>query len=749
MKHKLLFLLTGCLIGFKVDAQHKLSGTVLCAGSKGVQVHVFIYEINRITACDSTGAYEFTNIPSGMFTVQYSAIGFETTVKRISLNNDLQLNVNLEATGFEMEEVVVYGNYSSLNRQTPYAIEQLSLTEIRQQGSFNLSDAIGKLPGVSQLSTGPGISKPVIRGLSGNRIQTVMMGLRFDNQQWQDEHGLGLGDIGIDRVEVIKGPASLIYGSQAMGGVLNIIEEKPAPFGKTVTDFSTRIFSNTLGAATDFGVKKSKEKSYWRLRGGVESHADYTDGNGKRVLNSRFDNFVFKSTWGFTGKKWVSVNNLMAANSNFGFIMEAAQLNEKPDARLSRSFDMPHHTVYFQVLSSQNTLLLNGHSTIKLNAGVHLNNRQEQEGGKRIALNMQLNSFALNAMWVEKMGNNWELSTGVQSNAQTNRNAGARVIIPDANTTELAGVVYAKRTAEILNIEIGLRYDLTTVQSFATKNFTFGGINNIQPLNNAYAAWNASFGSSLVILRNWNIKLNTSTGYRAPNLAELSSNGLREGTIRWELGRMDLAYEQNLSLDFSLNYEHRQLAFEASVFSNRFLNYIYLAPTGSQYIGFDIYEYRQNNALLQGGELSVDYNPSRISWLGLHGSYGTVVGKSDNGNYLPYIPANRLTGEVKVQLKKTKRASLQFKISCVNVEAQNKPSVFETSTKGYYLVNSVLSYTLHAGARNISCSLTGNNLFNQVYFDHLSRFKYFGIYNMGRNISFNLFYPLITTKNKH
>ena len=623
------------------------------------------------------------------------------------------------------------------------------MAEIRKQGSFNLSDAIGKLPGVSQLGTGPGISKPIIRGLSGNRIQTVMMGLRFDNQQWQDEHGLGLGDIGIDRVEVIKGPASLIYGSQAMGGVLNIIEEKPAPFGKTVTDFSTRIFSNTLGGAYDFGVKKSNEKSYWRLRGGVESHADYTDGNGKRVLNSRFTNFVYKSTWGFTGKKWVSVNNLMAANSNFGFIMEAAQLNEKPDARLSRSFDIPHHTVYFQVLSSQNTLLLNGHSTIKLNAGIHLNNRQEQEGGKRIALNMQLNSFALNAMWVEKMGNNWELSAGVHSNTQTNRNAGARVIIPDANLTELAGVVYAKRAGEMLNVETGLRYDLSTIQSFATKNFTFGGINNIQPLNNAYAAWNASFGSSLVMHNNWNIKLNTSTGYRTPNLAELSSNGLREGTIRWELGRMDLAYEQNLSFDFSLNYEHGQLAFEASIFSNRFLNYIYLAPTGNQYIGFDIYEYRQDNALLQGGEFSADYNPYRISWLGFHGSFSTVVGKSDNGNYLPYIPANRFTGEVKVQLKKTKKASLQFKISCVNVEAQNKPSAFETRTKGYYLVNSVIAYTLHSGVRNISCSLTGNNLFNQVYYDHLSRFKYFGIYNVGRNISFNLYYPLTIRKNKH
>src|SRR6185369_11396047 len=148
-----------------------------------------------------------------------------------------------------------------------------------ENGALSLSDGIAKIPGVSQLTTGAGISKPVIRGLFGNRIQTVLLGLRFDNQQWQDEHGLGLSDVGVERVEIIKGAASLLYGSEAMGGVLNIIEEKPAPMGKTQSDVSMQLFSNTYGIATDAGVKHSNEKCNWRLRIGEVSHGDYSDGN--------------------------------------------------------------------------------------------------------------------------------------------------------------------------------------------------------------------------------------------------------------------------------------------------------------------------------------------------------------------------------------------------------------------------------------------------------------------------------------
>src|SRR5215467_7419102 len=125
-----------------------------------------------------------------------------------------------------LQEVVVSGIRTSSVRETSLNIQPLSVEKMRQSGALNVSDALAKLPGISQLTTGPAISKPVIRGLYGNRVLAVLSGLKFDNQQWQDEHGLGLNDVGIDRIEVIRGPASLLYGSEAIGGVLNIIEEE-------------------------------------------------------------------------------------------------------------------------------------------------------------------------------------------------------------------------------------------------------------------------------------------------------------------------------------------------------------------------------------------------------------------------------------------------------------------------------------------------------------------------------------------
>src|SRR5204863_294279 len=137
-----------------------------------------------------------------------------------------------------LKEVVISGIRSSTANETSMNIQSLSAQKIRQSGALNISDALSKLPGISQLNTGPAISKPVIRGLSGNRVLAVLSGLKFDNQQWQDEHGLGLTDVGIDRIEVIKGPASLLYGSEAIGGILNIIEELPNPPGEKTADMN-------------------------------------------------------------------------------------------------------------------------------------------------------------------------------------------------------------------------------------------------------------------------------------------------------------------------------------------------------------------------------------------------------------------------------------------------------------------------------------------------------------------------------
>ena len=159
-----------------------------------------------------------------------------------------------------LKGVVVSGIRTSLVKETSFNIQSLPVNKIRQGGALNISDALSKLPGISQLTTGPAISKPVIRGLYGNRVLAVLSGLKFDNQQWQDEHGLGLNDVGIDRVEVIRGPASLLYGSEAIGGILNIIEEAPNKPGEKDGDVNVGLFSNTYGLSVDGGIRSATEK---------------------------------------------------------------------------------------------------------------------------------------------------------------------------------------------------------------------------------------------------------------------------------------------------------------------------------------------------------------------------------------------------------------------------------------------------------------------------------------------------------
>src|ERR1051326_9145497 len=187
-----------------------------------------------------------------------------------------------------LQEVVVSGIRSSTVKETSLNIRSLSVQAIRQMGALNISDALSKLPGISQLNTGPAISKPVIRGLYGNRVLAVLSGLKFDNQQWQDEHGLGLTDVGIDRIAVIKGPASLLYGSEAIGGILNIIEELPNRPAEKTADMNVGLFSNTYGLSFDAGLKSATQKRNWGLRVGLNSNADYSDGNNTRIQNSRF-----------------------------------------------------------------------------------------------------------------------------------------------------------------------------------------------------------------------------------------------------------------------------------------------------------------------------------------------------------------------------------------------------------------------------------------------------------------------------
>jgi iron complex outermembrane recepter protein len=647
----------------------------------------------------------------------------------------------------QLKTVEVESSRNTYRNETAMNKSDLKVFEMRQQGAFNISDALSKIPGVSQMSTGVAITKPVIRGLYGNRIQTVLSGLRFDNQQWQDEHGLGITDIGIDRVEVIKGPASLLYGSEAIGGVINIIEEKAPAEGIVEGDLNTRYVSNTMGNATDIGFKGTIAQHSFRIRGGYESDADYTDGNNKRVLNSRFDGYYAKVSYGFTREKWICRNNYNFSKNDFGFIMANNQFAILNDDRNSRSFKGPHHTVYLNIVSSENIFMLKN-SMLKINLGGQYNNRLEDEGGGEISLDMLLTSLVYNLQWIKMIGSNTELILSNQSILQRNMNYGKRKIVPDANIQETGLSLFVNQKVGALTIEGGIGGNYKRINALLTKNFNDDSTKETSPYERSLPALNGMLGLTYNPDKHWNFKICGSTGYRSGNLAELSSDGLHEGTYSYEIGNPDLNAEQNMNAEIALNYLSEHLDVYVNAFNNYFRNYIYLSPTDEfNTFVFPVFRYRQGKANLYGGEAGFVLKP--VKQLKISCDYSAVTGALNDSSYLPFIPAPKLRPEARYTFRIGETSTLYVMAGCDYVFPQRTPAVDETSTIDYALLNAGIGTDLSLGKFRMTLSITGNNLLNKAYYDHLSRFKAYGIKNIGRNIVINLRIPLtLVNKNK-
>lgn len=640
-----------------------------------------------------------------------------------------------------LSEVEVAGIRNTYNEKTALNVSEMTALQMRSHGAFNISDGLTSMPGISQMNTGVAISKPVIRGLHGNRLQTVFSGLRFDNQQWQDEHGLGISDIGVDHVEVIKGPAALLYGSEAVGGVINIVEEKEPEEGKVVGDLNTRFLSNTLGNSTDLGFKGNKNDKNWRLRAGYESDADYLDGKNVRILNSRFNGYYFKASYEFKKKNWICKNNYNGSLNNFGFIMSDSKTDKNLDERFSRTMDGPHHTVFLNILSSQNIVRLKN-SALRLNFGAQSNIRMEDEGGGEISLNMHLSSIVYNLQWIKMLSDKTELIISNQSIIQNNTNFGKRIIVPDANMSETGLSLFLnQKFGKALILEGGIGANYRRIKTFES-----GELNSpskeIQPFERSLPSLNGMLGATINPNDNFNIKICGSTGFRSGNMAELASNGLHEGIFQYEIGNPDLKAEQNYNAELSVNYTSEQFDFSIAAYNNYFNNYIYLAPTSESFYGITIFRYFQSNADLYGGEAALNIHPKSLKGLEFISNFATVTGILSDSSYLPFIPADKLHGELRYSFNMN-NSIRNFFISVSNdyFFAQIKPAVNETATKSYNLVNASIGTDLTLKKETIKLSLICNNMLNEYYYDHLSRFKPYGFHNIGRNIILNIQIP--------
>ncbi len=737
--HKMKKYIIALFLGFSalVNAQNSVSGTVTDNHKQALPgVSVYIPELHKGTTTDGDGTYSFINLPNGNFRIAFTYVGYKTINKVIErLEKDTILNIEMEEAVLEMDEVIVSTPFNKMQSQNVMKVEHESVKSLQQKGTATLIEGLATIPGVSQVSTGTSIGKPVIRGLSGNRVLVYSQGVRIENQQFGDEHGLGLNDAGVESVEVIKGPASLLYGSDALGGVLYFNPEKFADAGTFAANFSQKYFSNTLGSNSSLGLKTSTDNWRFLARGTYNTHSDYKIGNGNRVTNTRYNETDFKTGIGYSNTKFSTVLRYNFNTLNLGIPEEGVA-----EQSHSKSPEFPRQGVFNHLLSLNNVIYF-GSSKLDLDLGYIANDRSEFEDSNEAALHMKLNTLNYNAKYhVPKLGN-FETIVGVQGMHQTNVNLGEEFLIPNATTNDFGafGTVNYEWNSHVL--QAGLRFDNRKLT--ATEHRIVGEEGYFEALDKSFDSFNASLGYKTNLADALTMRLNVATGFRAPNLAELTSNGVHEGTNRYEVGNSALKTEQNVQTDLNLEYKNTHIEFFVNGFYNHINNYIYAAATGAVKDATDVFAYTQNNAQLYGGEVGLHLHPHPLDWLHFETSFETVTAKQQDGAYLPLIPANNWNNTIRTEFEIKNWLNEGFATFNVNTTLkQNNVSGFETASPDYTLINLGLGGTVQLGKMNFDVLLNANNVFDKQYVAHLSRLKTDGIPNIGRNIVLGLNFNL-------
>lgn len=774
-----------------VDLNVTFSGKVTDARSgevlAGASIQLPDLKIGSTT--NQQGAFRLQNVPAGKHLVEISYAGYAAIVETITLTGNTEKDFTLTRSYAENEAVTVTGVSSATSvKRTPVPVNIIKKEELLRGVSTNLIDALSKTPGVSQVSTGPAISKPSIRGLGYNRVVVVNDGIRQEGQQWGDEHGIEIDEYNVTRAEVLKGPASLMYGSDALAGVVNIISMLPAPQGTIRGNVFGTYQNNNRQRGFHADLGGNQNGFVWGAYGSYKAAADYKNKYDGYVFNSKFNE---KNFGGYIGlnKSW-GYSHLYVTNFDqhvglvegdrdevTGQFLKPVNVNGAEEEAIAAGKDfttidpfVPHQRIRHFKVATDNSFNI-GQDRLTVLLGFQRNQRQEfgnvlEPDEKELYFDLQTVNYNVQYHFAEK--NNWKTSIGVNGMQQRNMNKGAEALIPEYSLFDIGAFLYTQKRIERLTLSGGLRVDNRSVDS---KSMEEDGDLKFEPFTRNFSNVSGSAGLSYEVSKTMTLKFNIARGFRAPSLPELASNGAHEGTNRYEYGERDLKSETSFQIDggIELNTEHVSLA--ANLFYNAVKNFIYyrkleavgggdsiLVDGADQFFAF---RFDQHNARLYGAEVNLDIHPHPLDWLHIENTFSYVRGKlsqdQDGSDNLPFIPAARLINDVKAEFgaKGKLFRHVFIKAELDNTFAQNNPFTgynTETTTDAYTLLNAGLGGDVVSKGKTLfSLYLAANNLTDVAYQNHLSRLKYtavnnvtgrVGVFNMGRNFSVKLNVPL-------
>lgn len=723
----------------KASLQGKVTDAV--DGSPVVGASIYFPLLKQGTVTNAEGVYFLDQLPSVSTTIQVSYVGHQTIVETIDLRTVRERDFVLHENNAMLKEVVVTGLTG--NARADYSPAPVSVVAPRVlQGitSTNIIDAIARQPGVAQITTGAGISKPVIRGLGYNRIVTVNDGIRQEGQQWGDEHGIEVDPQTVHSVEILKGPASLMYGSDAMAGVLVLHEQPVMPQGQMAATLGGEYQTNNH--LWDYTVNFAGNNGgiVWNARWSQKSADEYKNKRDGKVWGSQFSERAFTGmlglnrSWGYSHLKFSTY-----------YIKPGLVEGERDENTNELLPSEAYQKIYHHKAVLDNSFII-GDGSIKAVIGYQQNRRKEFEGEEEPGLDFRLHTVNYDVHYTSTR-DQWQWAAGISGMWQHSENMGTEFLIPSYRLFDIGAFASVTRNFEQLTLSGGVRFDHRHLHSYGLMD---EGEERFEDFSRNFKGLTGSIGAIWRINSQWNARLNISHGFRAPNLSELGSNGEHEGTFRYEIGNHELSPENSWQFDLGVDYSSSILSAQVSFFANHVNNYIFLQRLDATN---NEYQYMSGDARLWGGEASVDFHP--IEPLHFENSFSYVnavqLHQPSDSHYLPFTPAPRWTSDLRYDIIRDGRlfnnTYLSIGLECYlrqsHVRTANDT---ETATPSYTLVHLSAGTDIKwHGRRVASIFLNANNLFDRAYQSHLSRLKYAdgqGICNMGRNIGFKVLVPI-------
>jgi iron complex outermembrane receptor protein len=781
IKCTLAILLAGILSIMDMNAQ--IAGVVTDQDGQpliGATLQLLPDSVSEVTAVD--GSFGFQGIKPGPHTLVISYIGYGSTRLKVR-SGDEALKVSLSIQEELLETVLVTEEHAK--QEASLSTEHFShqLLEENRQGTF--AKSIEQLPGVSAINVGVGIAKPVIRGLSSNRIIVNQQGIKQESHQWGADHGLEVDQYDVERVEIIKGPASLQYGSDGLGGVINILP------GRIIE-------KNSLQGSVE-GVYKSNNE-HWGGSAYLAANLDdfFVSGRYSRqdfgdyglpadqftynsfvlpIFNNRLKNTAgqeenlrltagLKRDWGVS--RFLFGHYSLDAGLFSGAVGIPRSYALTDDGNI-RDIDVPSQQVDHYRFSFHQSLFW-GENHLDFNVGYQRNLRKEFSNPEfhsipssqivldnTLALQLELETWSANIHYEYYRPSGQKMVLGGNVQWQDNRRAGFEFLLPDFRTFRSGAFVLSEwELSPGWMVNGGLRVDYATNETDFFRQFVWDSNENITdsliaPVTTTdFFNWSASLGSNWSLLdEQWIIKANIGKSFRVPYPAETVSNGIHHGTFRHEVGTPDLDSEHGYQLDFSLEYNRQKFSGSFSTYFNFLQDYIYLGPTFPARFSplpeaGQIFQYRQDDAIYTGFELQWEWE--FLPGFTLREAADFVQSYNLNTRLaLPFTPQPALKHYLRYTLKNRGflknlylEAGHEYYFAA---EGRYRIDRSERATPAYQLWSAGTGLKIDFYGQPLQLNVQVQNLMNTFYLNHLSRYRLINVPEQGRNIVIGLKVP--------